>query len=102
MTIPITQRERKIICDAYIYMLDRIDFTYEMFNNLGILVLYLIKSSNDKSIVIDTTLQTVNDLHEVLREYIMDVRVVKTNGYDFIDVKVLYGYLSIELEGALK
>lgn len=102
MTIPITQRERKIICDAYLYMLDRMDFTYDMFNNLGCLVLYLIKSDNDNSIVIDTTLQTVNDLNDILCEYFLDVRDRETNGYGLGDVKALSGYISIVLEGELK
>lgn len=102
MVLPVTITQSKIICDAYFYMLDMMDFTQGMMNDLGYITLYLMKAPKDRTIVLDVNIQTLYILNDVLLEYHYDARNMLLKEYSLDDMKLLSNYIEYVLEGALK
>lgn len=48
----------------------------------------------------DKELMTDDQLHQLINDYVLAVRVVAEAGFDFVDLKACHGYLSHELLGA--
>lgn len=102
MTFPITLTQSKIICDAYFYMLDMMDFTQGMMNDLGYITLYLMKAPKEETIVLDINTQTLYILNDVLLEYYYDARGMILKKYNLEDMRVLNKYIEYILEGEIE